>query len=197
MWWGNTKPSKCWWRYTGRIFIFNLDYCLTIRKPLSSVRSCTTFNFQIQQQQCFLFKLSSAYCTAVSVSAPLQSSSTLRSASMISFLFWTELWASKIGRSPSQPRAIICRALQQLLQWVRSVLYTCYLGVHILTVFCWTAILQLKWAKYGLTNPYDKVLLAWYGIYSFGFGASYLMQGWYLPLVPMWGIPALTWFSQA
>ena len=68
--------------------------------------------------------------------------------------------------------------------------------IRILYWFELTAILQLKWAKYGLTEKYDKILLAWYGLYSIVFGIGYVREGWYLPLIPMWGIPTLTIASQ-
>ncbi|KAE9372575.1 hypothetical protein N431DRAFT_483340 [Stipitochalara longipes BDJ] len=58
------------------------------------------------------------------------------------------------------------------------------------------AILQLKWAQYGVIGKYDKVLLTWYGLASFAFGLGYFMKGWYLPLIPMWGIPGVVGLSQ-
>lgn len=69
----------------------------------------------------------------------------------------------------------------------------------VIHIWCWfesTAILQLKWVKYGLVERYDKILLAWYGVYSIVFGIGYVRKGWYLPLIPMWGIPILTIASQ-
>ncbi|APA15914.1 hypothetical protein sscle_15g106840 [Sclerotinia sclerotiorum 1980 UF-70] len=57
-------------------------------------------------------------------------------------------------------------------------------------------ILQLKWAKYGLTSTYDKAILGWYGASSFAFGLGYFMKGLYMPLVPIWLLPALTALSQ-
>ncbi|KAF7852864.1 uncharacterized protein EAF02_012094 [Botrytis sinoallii] len=57
-------------------------------------------------------------------------------------------------------------------------------------------ILQLKWAKYGLNTGYDKAILGWYGAYSFAFGLGSFLKGVYVPLVPVWLIPALTVLSQ-
>ncbi|KAF7921520.1 uncharacterized protein EAE97_011309 [Botrytis byssoidea] len=57
-------------------------------------------------------------------------------------------------------------------------------------------ILQLKWAKFGLNNVYDKAILGWYGVYSFASGLGYFLKGVYVPLVPIWLIPALTVLSQ-
>jgi hypothetical protein len=59
-----------------------------------------------------------------------------------------------------------------------------------------SAILQLKWAREGVSGNYDKALMVWYGAYNFTFGVGYWRQGWYLPLIPMWGIPGLVWLSQ-
>ncbi|KAG4433087.1 hypothetical protein IFR05_011427 [Cadophora sp. M221] len=57
-------------------------------------------------------------------------------------------------------------------------------------------LLQLKWAKYGLTTGYDKGILGLYATSSFGFGLAYFVKGIYIPLVPIWLIPALTSLSQ-
>ncbi|KAH7346176.1 hypothetical protein BKA65DRAFT_551109 [Rhexocercosporidium sp. MPI-PUGE-AT-0058] len=57
-------------------------------------------------------------------------------------------------------------------------------------------ILQLKWAKYGLVSGYDREILAFYTAYFFVFGLGSYMKGVYIPLVPLWGIPALTALSQ-
>ncbi|PVH74093.1 hypothetical protein DL98DRAFT_594409 [Cadophora sp. DSE1049] len=57
-------------------------------------------------------------------------------------------------------------------------------------------ILQLKWARYGLHGVYDKAILGWYGVSSFAFGLSYFMEGIYVPLVPLWILPAMTALSQ-
>ncbi|KAH7390200.1 hypothetical protein BKA64DRAFT_710754 [Cadophora sp. MPI-SDFR-AT-0126] len=57
-------------------------------------------------------------------------------------------------------------------------------------------ILQLKWAKFGLNTGYDWAILGWYGAYSFASGLGYFLKGVYVPLVPVWLIPALTALSQ-
>ncbi|KAK0111152.1 hypothetical protein ONS95_001529 [Cadophora gregata] len=57
-------------------------------------------------------------------------------------------------------------------------------------------ILQLKWAKHGLTAKYDKILLVWYLLQSFMFGVAYLRKAFYTPLLAWWGIPALMGMSQ-
>ncbi|KAG4412670.1 hypothetical protein IFR04_014211 [Cadophora malorum] len=57
-------------------------------------------------------------------------------------------------------------------------------------------MLQLKWARFGLHGVYDKAILGWYAISSFAFGLAYLREGVYVPLVPIWLIPALTALSQ-
>jgi hypothetical protein len=56
--------------------------------------------------------------------------------------------------------------------------------------------LQLKWAQYGLTTGYDKALLTWLAASQVGFGVLFWMKGIYLPLVPLWGVPAVTVLSQ-
>jgi hypothetical protein len=58
------------------------------------------------------------------------------------------------------------------------------------------ALLQLKWAKYGLTTGYDKVLLAWFATSQITFGLVFWIKGVYLPLLPLLGIPAVTVLSQ-
>tara|TARA_R110002033_G_scaffold160289_1_gene196528 strand:- start:298 stop:606 length:309 start_codon:yes stop_codon:yes gene_type:complete len=57
-------------------------------------------------------------------------------------------------------------------------------------------MLQLKWARFGLHGVYDKAILGWYATSSFAFGLAYLREGVYVPLVPIWLIPALTALSQ-
>jgi hypothetical protein len=56
--------------------------------------------------------------------------------------------------------------------------------------------LQLKWAQYGLTTRYDKALLAWFAASQMAFGVRFWMKGLYLPLLPLWAVPAVTLLSQ-
>lgn len=43
---------------------------------------------------------------------------------------------------------------------------------------------------------FDKIILAWYGVYSFGLGVAFWRAKVYLPLVPLWLAPAVTALSQ-
>jgi hypothetical protein len=63
-------------------------------------------------------------------------------------------------------------------------------------VFFKIALLQLKWAQHGLATGYDKALLAWFVASQVAFGVAYWMKGLYLPLLPLWAIPAVTVLSQ-
>ena len=56
------------------------------------------------------------------------------------------------------------------------------------------AILQLKWARQhgNVLSDFDKAFLAWYVLYSAGFGVAFWRAGVYLPLVPLWAAPAAT-----
>jgi hypothetical protein len=58
------------------------------------------------------------------------------------------------------------------------------------------AIFQLKIARNGMEGSFDKIILAWYGLYSFGLGVPFWRAKVYLPLVPLWLAPAVTALSQ-
>ncbi|KAL2059781.1 hypothetical protein VTL71DRAFT_10165 [Oculimacula yallundae] len=62
--------------------------------------------------------------------------------------------------------------------------------------WCVIGILQLKWAAYGVADGYDKAILGFYVAYSFLFGLGFFRRGVYVPLIPLWIIPAVTVASQ-
>ncbi|KAL7914002.1 hypothetical protein GGI35DRAFT_439200 [Trichoderma velutinum] len=62
--------------------------------------------------------------------------------------------------------------------------------------FIWISIMAVKWARHGLTNPFDKAFATVFAIGHVSFGAWYAKSGFPVVLVPLWGIPGLIGLSQ-
>ncbi|KAL6699726.1 hypothetical protein J3F84DRAFT_361578 [Trichoderma pleuroticola] len=62
--------------------------------------------------------------------------------------------------------------------------------------FIWMSIMAVKWARHGLTSPFDKAFAAVFAIGNVAFGAWYARVGFPVILVPLWGIPGLIGLSQ-
>ncbi|KAL7936520.1 hypothetical protein V8C35DRAFT_295731 [Trichoderma chlorosporum] len=62
--------------------------------------------------------------------------------------------------------------------------------------FVLMSIMATKWARHGLTSPYEKAFAAVYALNQITFGAWYARSGFPGALLPLWGIPALIGLSQ-
>ncbi|QYT05453.1 hypothetical protein H0G86_012346 [Trichoderma simmonsii] len=62
--------------------------------------------------------------------------------------------------------------------------------------FVLMSIMAVKWARHGITGPYEKAFAAVYSISQVFFGAWYARVGFPVILIPLWGIPGLIGLSQ-
>ncbi|TVY78572.1 hypothetical protein LSUE1_G009568 [Lachnellula suecica] len=62
--------------------------------------------------------------------------------------------------------------------------------------FVFMGIFCLKWAKFGITDRYDKAILYASAASQIFFGYRYLKAGFGKPIIGLWGVPALIGLSQ-
>jgi len=58
------------------------------------------------------------------------------------------------------------------------------------------AILYAKWARFGITDNYERSILLLGAAYQFFWGAAYARKGIYPPLLSLWLGPGLALGSQ-
>ncbi|KAH8651528.1 hypothetical protein BGZ60DRAFT_187384 [Tricladium varicosporioides] len=57
-------------------------------------------------------------------------------------------------------------------------------------------IMATKWARHGMTSPYEKAFAAVYSLSQMAFGVWYAREGFPVVMLPLWGIPGLLGLSQ-
>jgi len=58
------------------------------------------------------------------------------------------------------------------------------------------AILYAKWAKFGITDSYERSILLLTVVYQMACGLAFARKGIYKPLLPLWLAPGLAAVSQ-